>query len=111
MTFSEHEIAAFLYIVKLHSAQCNGQRKLFTGEDGELHDIVSSNTIHTIMFTFGLIPLGKVWNSLSPNCGLNSTTIILLFGRSPGDVMALAGLWPQSKQVWTSAVLLCSLLN
>ena len=43
--------------------------------------IVSSNCRPAIMFTFWLIPLGKMWNPLFHSYGVNSTTIVLLQGR------------------------------
>ena len=39
---------------------------------------VSSNSITTIMFTFGQIPTGTQWTFLSPCCSLNSSTTGLL---------------------------------
>ena len=41
--------------------------------------IVSSNLSRSLTFTFGLIPLGKVWiPSFLPSYGLNSIITILL---------------------------------
>ena len=58
----------------------------------------------TITFTFGQIPLGKVWTSYPPIYGLNSTTTVLLskvepdfgimvrvFATGPGDQGSIPG--------------------
>ena len=42
-----------------------------------LLSVWSSNMSHAMTYTFGLIPLEKVWTPLSPSNGLNNTLTVL----------------------------------